>query len=421
MARGIGLAAAALTASTALLTGSASAADLPRPHDTGNTVNRGMEDGAANVERGLWAADLMEEAVASTGYSIEGARWDERLGAVVVAYTGADSVPVRDVVDRHLRSASAEAPVVYQRVRYSARHLADVAERILDGRAAWGGAAAVERVFAAAPSPFSSRIEVRMTARDESVEAAARRAFDVPLEFAVGQRPTATAGRYADTAPWTAGNALWFSAAAAGGSSAQCTQGFSWRLQGVVYASTAGHCATRGTSVWNGNPQQRIGEVSHRYFSHNGPTDVEFIRITSGSAGDASVWVGPALTLNQRWLTAVDNTTTTYAEVCSSGANGGIACGRMSARNMPIEFVRPDGSRYTIKGLTCVDVPAGHARPQPGDSGGPVLSTINTSTAKAWGQQVGTSRNTSETETCDFMFTPALTISAVTGATIVLR
>lgn len=372
--------------------------------------------------RGQAAAELIGELTAPPGSSIVATRWDETEGAVIVAYTGdaenKDMTALRKAVSTRFQATSMAVPVSYREVRYTARQLSDTADAIMTTRAKWGGANAEDKVVTAIPVPFESRVSVRLTEHDSAVEAAARRAFDVPLEFGISARPQALFGRYADTAPWTTGNALWFSAASAGGSVAGCTQGFSWRNQGVVYASTAGHCATRLTSVWNGNPNQRIGEVSHRYFTDQGPTDVEFVRITSGSAGDASVWVGGPGTGDQRWVTAADNTTNTYAAVCSSGANGGLACGQMTYRDLPIEFEDPDtGARWIIRGLSCVDVPVGGALARPGDSGGPILSTFTNGTVKAWGQLVGGP----VAGDCDFTFTPVLTISTITQSTMVVR
>ncbi|GAB1510071.1 chymotrypsin family serine protease [Actinophytocola sp. KF-1] len=411
-------AAAVVAAAVCAVTTAGVAAASPAPTAAPPAAPAGVPAASPAVEsRGQAAAALIGELTPPRGSSIVATRWDEAEGAVVVAYTG-DAAATTAAVAARVRTTSAAVPVRYRKVRYTARQLSDVANAIMSTRATWGGAGAEDKVVTAIPVPFESRISVRLTERDGAVEAAARRAFDVPLDFGVSARPRALFGRYADTAPWTTGNALWFSSATAGGSLASCTQGYSWRNQGVVYASTAGHCATRLTSVWNGNPSQRIGEVSHRYFTHLGPTDVEFIRITSGSAGDASVWVGGPGTGDQRWVTAADNTTNTYGKVCSSGANGGLACGQMTYRDVPIDFEDPDtGAQWRINGLSCVDVPVGGALARPGDSGGPILSTFTDGTVKAWGQLVGGP----VAEDCDFTFTPVLTISAVTGSTMVVR
>lgn len=242
----------------------------------------------------------------------------------------------------------------------------------MDERASWGGPSAVRNVVSASVDARTGRLTADVTGDLAALRQAAHRRFGTTVALRPG-KPLELYSRYYDGGSWTSGNALWdeqYESRAVG--DANCTQGFNWRRwsDNVRYASTAGHCFNPGDNVFNGSTTQRMGYVGTKYLNNGEYVDFEYIRITSGSV-DNSVWVGGTPNAQERRVVTADNDGTQVDfQVCSSGANYGLACGTIVNRTASFNY----GARYgyvTLHNLTCVSALAGRGFPGPGDSVAP--------------------------------------------------
>jgi hypothetical protein len=291
---------------------------------------------------------------------------------------------IRLAISDALQMARINVNVRYKNVPLSFEARGVLTEKVANTGGDWGGPSAGQHLSAVSIDPETGAISISVDGDLEALGQAAQRRFGPGVHVTLAPRPVRDFGRFDDTSPWTVGNAIW-TEQYADRRYVDCTQGWNWRRQdGILYTSTAAHCAAAGVSIFHASTTQRIGYVSSRYRNDGGSLDHEFIRITYGAL-DATVWVGGPGTGDQRTVVDADNNgTMTGLDVCSSGAAGGLVCGEVEQVNKSITFT--DG--ITTNGLTCVLGTYGYAT-QGGDSGGPWLRTHNDGTVKAWGQHVG--------------------------------
>lgn len=354
---------------------------------------------------------------------------DDSITVVVTADSAAKAKSSRALapsIRAELQAASADLEVKVEVRKISDQQVDSAADQIFDSLDKWAGdlAGLVHRV---GPDYEKSAVIIGTTSDSAELKARAAAArFAVPVQFKIGKSPAAT-GRYTDTSPWAAGNALTATASEAG-QKATCTQGFNWRRwsDNLGYASTAGHCYGIDWSVFTSNPNQRIGYVAGRWYASEGPTDFELIRITDGAVGP-HVWVGPKITNDLRVVKDADNTNDNGnlgKVVCFSGANGGMNCGNIMKINQRLKFVNPHtGWEYWTQKLSCVRFASSESGFTFGDSGGPVLSTHTDGTVYAWGQTVGGTFDKNGVldwdAECAAAFTPVVVISAAAGVSLI--
>ena len=309
------------------------------------------------------------------------------------------------------------------RVATSDVDLRSVADEISGTLDVWAGDLS-GLVIRVGPDYAQTSVEIESTQQSSELEERARDHFDVSMEFVVGAPYIRDGDRWDDNSPWTAGNALHFRQRDAGRYPANCTQGYSWRKwsSSIRYASTAGHCFANRTSVFVGNPNQRIGYVHGRWFSDDGPTDFELIRTTVGTV-DSSVWIHRPSADTLRTVVAADNDNSADSigqPMCIGGANNAHdapsshACGRLSAIHQTITYTN-DGAPYQIRGLSCIS--SGRDPARPGDSGAPVFTNVKNNGVFAWGQHIGSHNGTGGE--CAAQFTPVLAISHSANATLI--
>lgn len=343
-----------------------------------------------------------------------GFEWVSDTSTVYANLAGADiAAPgLRATVSRDMAEAVAALPTkvnfVVRDAALSRVALQSLMESITTTRDEWAGNDA-SRIVALQGDPVTGVVRIGVTSGADAVAREAVQHFGKDVTVITISAPHDFASRYNDISPWTAGNALWdaqFANRSVG--QAICTQGFAWQSGGVAYASTAGHCG--GTSWFHISTAQRIGLVAGTYYgSPYNSTDVELIQLKSGSV-DSSVWVGGQNTTDKRTVVDADNVAyATGFNVCSSGANGGLACATTFNAYTTVTV-----NGVTVNNLTCATYYTS-TRATFGDSGAPVLSTHTNGTVKAWGQTKGGDG------ICDLFFTKVYEISLATGRSIVVN
>ena len=176
------------------------------------------------------------------------------------------------------------------------------------------------------------------------------------------------------------------------GGGSRCSLGFNARNSaGTVYVLTAGHC-TNIASTWTGSAGT-IGTVAGTSFPTN-----DYGRILRTNA----TWV--ATSKVQGGSSVLGRTVAPVgATVCRSGSTTGFRCGTIQATNQTVCYAQ--GCVYQVTRT--------NACAQPGDSGGPYVS----STRQAQGVLSGGSGNCSSGGTT--FFQPVNEILAVYGLTLV--
>lgn len=176
------------------------------------------------------------------------------------------------------------------------------------------------------------------------------------------------------------------------GGSSRCSLGFSARnTAGVVYILTAGHCTNLG-GTWTGSAGT-IGPVAGTSFPTN---DYGRIQVTNSSWVPTSKIQGGSTVLGKT-VAAVGTS------VCRSGSTTGFRCGTIQATNQTVCY--PQGCVYQMTRT--------NACAQPGDSGGPYVS----STRQAQGTLSGGSGNCTSGGTT--FFQPINEVLSVYGLTLV--
>ena len=175
-------------------------------------------------------------------------------------------------------------------------------------------------------------------------------------------------------------------------SSTRCSLGFSARnTSGIVYILTAGHCINLG-GTWSGSAGT-IGPVAGTSFPMN---DFGRIQRTNTAWVPTSKILGGASVLG-RTVAAVGTT------VCRSGSTTGYRCGTIQAMNTTVCYAQ--GCVYQVTRT--------NACAQPGDSGGPYVS----SSRQAQGLLSGGSGNCTSGGTT--FFQPINEVLSVYGLTLV--
>lgn len=243
---------------------------------------------------------------------------------------------LQKIIGNEVSKAGLNVKLRYRSVPYSVDGRRALIASVLDQRTAWAGPTAARYITSGNVDAVTGKVSVYATGAVPALQSAAQRKFGTTVEVrqaAAGTDDSST--RYNDDAPWTAGNAIWASQFADRTVGiAHCTLGWNWRRwsDNQRYASTAGHCADPTVSFFHASTSQRIGYVGTKYLNQNEHIDFEYIRITSGSV-DNTVWVGSQNTGVQRRVVGADNDGTgTGFTVCSSGANGGLVCGKIISR-----------------------------------------------------------------------------------------
>ena len=322
----------------------------------------------------------------------------------------------RNAIASKLAAKRSPVRIEYRSARFSVQGAQKLLDTFMDTRATWGGASAKKHVVAASVDEVTGRLSAQATGDVAAIQAAARKTFGANVAVRMGRGVTPT-DRFGDSAPWTAGNAIWFDQYERG--LADCTQGYNWRRwsDNLRYASTAGHCMPSNTSVFHTSITQRIGYIGTVYLNTNEYIDFSYIRITSGSV-DNTVWVGPRATNELRRVVSAQNDDTTKGTVCSSGANGGLRCGTIIDRDFEAEMDTHKGKVYLDR-LTCVKPSTAYGYVVAGDSGGPWLTTASNGDVKAWGQTVGYSDCDGDGVT-DSVFSTVKNIATRAGASLIV-
>ena len=179
-------------------------------------------------------------------------------------------------------------------------------------------------------------------------------------------------------------------------SGSRCSLGFNARnAAGTVFVLTAGHCTNLG-GTWTSNTGSTIGTVSGSSFPTN---DYGRIQRTN------STFVPTSKVLTYPNMTSVLGKTVAAVgtSVCRSGSTTGYKCGTIQAMNQTVCYSQ--GCVYQMTRTT--------ACAEPGDSGGPYISTSR----QAQGMTSGGSGNCTTGGTT--FFQPVNEVLSVYGLTLV--
>jgi hypothetical protein len=370
------------------------------------------------------AGDQISKLATNYADAFAGTEWDAKsqtLYVNIAAPRGKQAdrrAAFQQAISSKLRSAKTPVKTIFRTVPLSLAGQDALLHDFLDGRAAWGGESARRKVVSASIDPKTGRLDATVTGDLASLQEAAHRRFGDAVSLRLGRPPQEQYGgfdRYGNGGYpyWASGIPLW-ETYVVGLETPACTAGFKWKRwsDDLRYASTAGHCWAPGTNVFYTNTQQRMGYVGTKYLNNGENIDFEFIRLTVG-APDNSIAVGGKFDTNNAYVTMADNDgTNTGVEVCSSGANSGLVCGKIINRKSAV--VRLSG--VITYNLTCVE--ADSRLTLRGDSGGPWLSTDSAGHVKAWGQHLGTA-DCDNDGADEMVFSTVKNISARVGATLV--
>lgn len=334
-----------------------------------------------------------------------GSRWTENGKLVVQVVGGAEPEAVvrawESTVDR-----SAGLVVHIQHVTYTRAYLKSVAADLSSRANTW-------------VDSENNTVVAEVAAREVSTVstlAADTYGAAVTIREATPATRTATSRRQDDSPFYGALSINSFSTTNPGHPS-DCTSGYAWRLwsTGAIVESTAGHCFTRNTAIYNA--QSRVGTVTHRAFADEGPTDAEFITPPAGTTFASRVWVGSTNTTVSWPVVGVADDTDAHigGPIVISGSNGGETRGTVLDTNVRHCF--SDGT--CTLGMTEFRVVSGGI--QGGDSGGPCFSSASgqPNTVVARGQVVGASNNVGPGQIA--WCTPVNDISATLQASLVTQ
>ncbi|MFC9688129.1 hypothetical protein ACFTSF_06280 [Kribbella sp. NPDC056951] len=366
----------------------------------------------------LAAADEAEKVAAKYVGSYAGAHWDAAAKVLYInlVQPKAKQADRRQELQAAISSRLATSTVTtrYRSVPLSLDEQKALIAKFMQDRGKWGGKAAVDNVLSGSVDELTGRIKAHAVKGAAALQAAARKNFGSAVDITPGAAPQAQS-RYYQGSPYLGGMALWDDQndpRTVG--TATCTAGFNWtrHSDGMGYVSTAGHCASAGTSIFQADKNQRIGYIGTRYLNNSEYIDFAFVKVTVGGVLPI-VYVGGADTDAYRDVTGIDTGTVTGVTVCSSGAITGLVCGRIASRTSSVVV-----SGVLLNQQTCVDADAGVTRQ--GDSGAPWLTTYDPYTVKAWGQHTGTVDCAGDNNV-DMVFSTVQNISARAGATLMIR
>lgn len=371
----VGRSAVLLTVTALSLTGAAAATAAPgnaRPSDQERDVQAEAGHAAvvAAVERdfGL-TADEAEELMAVSGAATE---LDERLraelgDAVVASWLDLASgqLVVQVSEPAAARTARAEGATVQLAGKDRAQLDAIVESLDAEVRADPDAFAGVYEWYV---DPVDNEVVVTVGPGRASAaaELAAAHGDTVRVEVSDAGRPELN--HHGAAGSWLDGGTRYNS----------CSIGFNVRNHnnGNRYFLTAGHCGTSGTSVSSHGTS--VGQFVHSSFPGN---DFALVRVTNTSAWSQGgyVWtygqgtLGSFITITQ----TVDPPVGTV--VCSSGYTTQVTCGRVSAKNVTVNY-----SAGQVTGLI-----QHTACTKPGDSGGSLFTTEGNNTYRGVGLQSG--------------------------------
>ncbi|WP_157574391.1 trypsin-like serine protease [Jiangella muralis] len=386
-------------------------------------------ESSVNLKEQYTALQASAELTASSkiaeggqGAEVATVHWSAEDEALIVAYKpdpNADAQAIedyKDSVQQHFNDAGVGHLIEQMEVSYTDSELLAAAERLSETDTAWAGDLA-DLITIIGPDPMNSAIYLATSVEAPGLAELASTASGYPIRADVSG-PIMSANRVIDTSPWTAGNALTDIQSDAGRAGEHvCTQGFGWIswATGNEISSTAGHCFALNASVYQGNPNQRIGFVSQNHFA-GATADAAAITLRSG-VPDTGFWLGRASTEVRLPVHAADpkpDSTGTY--VCVSGATTDERCGSITLRNQILRY--SDGTRHLR--MSCAKMDPG---PRGGDSGGPVYAGwVSAEWNVAYGQLSAfiVPGSDGKPNQCAAIFSPAVEISGALQATIML-
>lgn len=330
---------------------------------------------AVSVEADTLTNALMKqfpESFAGVVFSEESGRLTARYGP------GADPDAFATAVSS---VDGAAAPVDVAAVAYTFAGLQG-AEARLERDPSWAGTDA-KAVFNVWVNELQGEltIDVAPGTDTERVRAAATDAAAVYVKVRTEKSPPVLAiSRRQDVQPYYAGAAMWVASTTnPATATANCTAGFAFIKNGVVFQSTAGHCNDEGDNHWyHGTSRAWVFSADYQSIGVDaalmgGWTDYD----PSKDLGGPNVWFGqPINTTNYDPITGANSTGPPLGSAMyAGGANSGRVYGVVVDTS---ELCAPSGLYYTL-----LDTTGGGSNNFPyilqGDSGGPV-TRWNTST-----------------------------------------
>lgn len=232
------------------------------------------------------------------------------------------------------------------------------------GISAANGGITVEGTYTAVP----------LDRRAPQVRALATVVRGVPVHIVPGHAVTLFAGRDADTAPFNAGGFM-------GGyyTGVYCSSGFAIVINGADHSTTARHCN-------DGNAAGDFVDANDVNAPSPPPTSQWYGKYLENSGdGGAMVLGSPGFywMFNHGWNSTTSSTVIGYEDlalhdlVCTEGGNSGEHC-NIKVTNLSYSFNDGYGTFSTIQGKQT----AGSIAAMEGDSGGPVMSLVNTSSGQ---------------------------------------
>ncbi len=182
-----------------------------------------------------------------------------------------------------------------------------------------------------------------------------------------------------DRGNWTGGNWLHTDPTASSFTNTPvCTLGFSWRRWGVsgTYGGIARHCVDFDRSWFHNTRAVGSGSWSGSSPLRSTTYDSALLLPAAGTAFSPTVWVGPIATNVERTVISAANSFAVGDEVALSGARTGLTPAFVSD---PYVLTASYGPVVRMDRNIC----------QPGDSGGPWLTTYSSGDVMAWGQHHG--------------------------------
>lgn len=300
------------------------------------------------------------------------------------------------VVDR--AASVATLAVVAVPVDFDPLHRSALAQKISADSDAWAERLNLKSISSVGLDTVSGELSI-VTADDVSPDVPSIVEIEgVPVTLIRDRAATATPqNRSVDSAPWTGGTRLSVSSSSL---STYCTAGFNWRKWGTTeqMGSTAEHCSAGAQQSLFYNSGVLLGQ---RYY-YNVTKDTMLLRSSPQGQFQAKVWVGSTVTSDSRSVHDAQSSEPVGGAIALSGGRSGLNVGTILSTVSWWEGTGP----YRRTTVTAC---------QPGDSGGPWLTTRNDGKAIAHGQHWGLF-NDSIGYNCAYM--PVTPISAALSASI---
>jgi hypothetical protein len=197
----------------------------------------------------------------------------------------------------------------------------------------------------------------------------------VPVRIVPGQTTTLASGRDADVAPFNAGGLMYAYHTHAG----YCTSGFAVLINGVDHTTTARHCDDgykTGDYVVANAHSAPSPPPTNEWYGNWGPWSGDGGGMVMGNGG--FFWM-----FNHGWNSTDHSEVIGYENlglkdlVCTEGGNSGEHC-NVKVINMSVSVDDGFGTFSTIQAQQT----GGSIAAMEGDSGGPVMSLVNTSSGE---------------------------------------